>query len=298
MEQFQFLKAQIVPGVDRARWEFLLNVWLVWRGARPAFLFESATFSDSQLLIAIMREIANKFPTIGFVAEMGTEAYPRYLFYDKSKSSAALVQKVANEPDHDDDLVRLLQFGCLDPQYGNQKITRTLYDLMVSMQEMPEQIQLMAFFCSNNVQAPSETYLRSVATPIKKELQQFFHNVSVEWHIKTYLSMEEVVNTFAQYAAGLPGGASVTTPEGRKAISDRLADGEGFNQLEEIFADLSWQDYLKRVHDFAPAILALLIVKNNGPCEASLDSEDAIQAYEERIRELEREMFTRMPPRP
>ena len=297
MEQFAYLKGQVLPS-EADYWNFVLNVWLVWKGGRVAYLLETANFTQPDRFVAVMERFATHHSQVlGIVPDAAQQAsFPRWLLYNKSIANAADVQKVQTTPDNFDALARLLKFGCIDPDYQNQALTRYGFKLDVQAREFPSET-LLAFFCSEKVLRPTETWLRQVATPIKNALRTTFHDVQVHWLCTTHYPLAKLVDIFGQFVRGDPGGNLVLTEEGRQNFSAVLADGEGFNELEDIFAVENAVEYQSQVTTYQLAILALLVAKM---CDVgdfiNVPVDDAsTNAYFGRVKCLEDAMINTMP---
>ena len=261
MEQFQYLKGR-VGTTESAALNFILNVWLVWKGGRVAYLLETTNFQQPDRFVDVMERFATHHSQVlGIVPDAAQQAsFPRWLLYNKSIANTADIQKVQTTPANFDALARLLKFGCIDPDYGNQTLTRYGFKLNVQAREFPSKT-LLAFFCSEKVARPTETWLRQVATPIKNALLTTFHDVQVHWLCTTHYPLDKLVNIFGQFVRGEAGGNLVLTEEGRQNFSAVLSDGEGFNELDDIFAIEDAADYQSQVTAYQLAILALLIAK-------------------------------------
>ena len=297
MDQFTYLKEQ-VPSTSSDYWNFVLNVWLVWKGGRVAYLLETTNFTQPDRFVAVMERFATHHSQVlGIVPDAAQQAsFPRWLLYNKSIANATDVQKVQTTPDNFDALARLLKFGCIDPDYENQALTRYGFKLEVQAREFPSET-LLSFFCSENVPRPTETWLRQVATPLKNALLTTFHDVHVHWNCSTHYPLKKLVDLFGQFVQGKPGGDMVLTEEGRQNFSSVLSDGEGFNELEEIFAIEELDDYRSDVTTYQYAILALLLAKM---CDVgdfiNVPVDDAsTNAYFARVKCLEDAMINTMP---
>lgn len=296
MEQFNYLKQKVNPS-EASQWHFILNVWLVWLGGRTVFLFESSDFPENaEPYVDIMTTISRGDPKIEMALEAGSsKEFPRYLIFNSAQvtpQDRADIQAATTGPGDDIALGRLLKFGCLDPDFDNRQITRTVYHLTAQSKEFPK-TDLMSFVCSERVAQPTEEYLRKIATPIKQKLQSTFQNVQVHWILEMNKPLKQLIDLFGKYVRGKSGGEIVSTPEGRKMFSNTLLDGEGYNWLEEIFGDYSWEEYLDTIKQYGKAVLALLIVK--GTMDPMLIDPNRLEQYETGVGNLETMMADEMP---
>lgn len=261
MEQFQYLKEAIGTKEPDA-FNFVLNVWLVWKGGRNAYLLETTNFEDPEIPQKIIQNFSSRYPeTLGLVAEGDTiDTYPRLLLYRRGAVSETDVQTVASGADSDAALARLLQFGCLDPEYWNENLDRTAYDLNIKANEFPVET-ILVFVCSEKVTQPSTTYLRQVAGPVKEALKSTFHNVHVQWEIRPEYSLSKLVELFGEFAQGKNN--IVLTDETRRNFLQVLSgdDGRGYDNLVGFFKNENLAEYQKNIKQFAPAILALLVMR-------------------------------------
>lgn len=287
MEEFDWLKSGLPLSDDEQSWEVVTNLWLVWRGARPAFLAETSDYGDRPAFAARVDEfVARHADTLGRATDSYSTAV---LVYNRALAPAADVEQyVTRGPGREMALARLLRFGCADPSFFDESITRIRYSLQIASDQFPEH-QLLSFICSERVPQPSEARLRETATPIKQALRGTFGNVIVKWSVAHLMPVSKLVNMFVKFVKQEPGGELVTRDETRKVFADVLADGEGFEQLADLFDEPD--GYAERIWQNRYAVLALLLVKQADPCDFEIMPAENMDHYMNSIRQLETNMF-------
>lgn len=102
--------------------EFIINIFLVFKGARDACLLESANCDDCDMNEMIKLSVLN-----GLVAVLENEEYKRWLI-----AKPKIIQKYLSDEYKDDiTLATLLNFKCVGHDYANDTIERIYYHIDV-----------------------------------------------------------------------------------------------------------------------------------------------------------------------
>lgn len=238
------------------KWDFIINAWLVYIGARQAFLFETANIPNVKYhadYLAVIDDII--LPKVHKVNEPDSQPL-RVLYYNNTPT----VEKLLLDW-NDDNLSMVLDFGCIDPEYGNTTITRYSYDLVVSAKDIPE-TEVISFVCTEQT-IPDKYRLNSIVKPIQKAMNTYFNDGEAKIRVKKVPGQNELVDIFEEYISGKNNIAE--TEQYRKDILSSLLL-EIYPRTLEIFDDPN--NYTEKIRKWKLAIWAILLFAINEPYQS------------------------------
>ena len=183
----EFINVLIKKYKSTIYWEALVNVILVFHGARDAFLYESTNFKNDTNFIFLLVEKFNKY---GSKLEIKSDEfkYPRFFVYKENGWVDKDIQKNPMNLYSDPSIAGYLGFQCVGHDFSNYRVPRITIGYYIEYIESRQIIaeesrQIIAEVCEIN-KIPKSKIVKQSNEKLKR-----FNNVLNKYGIKMNVSI-------------------------------------------------------------------------------------------------------------
>ena len=172
----EFINVLIKKYKSTIYWEALVNVILVFHGARDAFLYESTNFKNDTDFIFLLVEKFNKY---GGKLKIKSDEfkYPRFFVYKENEWVDKDIEKNPMNLYNDPSIAGYLGFQCIGHDFSNYRVPRITIGYYI------ESSQIIAEVCEIN-KIPKSKIVKQSNEKLKR-----FNNVLNKYGIKMNVSI-------------------------------------------------------------------------------------------------------------